>query len=474
MPELAWALLVLAVGHLGVAVGCSLHVLLQDKRPVAQLAWIVVILLVPIVGCGAYLAFGTDRLQLRRLRRRSSYRPATQTPFRPADGVVDAAALDGPAAATLQALSTLSGTLPTMGNRLRLLPDAATFYPALRQEIVGARRQIWLSFFVWRDDEVGRDFVRLLADAARRGVEVRLLLDEMGSRHTDRAMFVPLEEASGRFSWAMTLFPRRNRWFVNLRNHRKIVVVDGHAAFTGGMNIGCEYVFGVDGNDWHDMQVRIEGPAVSQLAATFADDWHFATDEVVTPCARPASRDDGSLVQLVSGGPDDEQSTIARSVEALVSGARERIVLTTPYFVPDEALLAALEVASARGVSVRLLISAETDMGPMLVLSRSFYRPLLAAGVEIREYDGDIHHAKLILVDDDLALVGSINLDVRSFHLNYEVGIAVRDRALVEDIERSLAPHLAASSRVGMEDVLTRPVRQRIRQGCLRLLAPLM
>jgi cardiolipin synthase len=325
---------------------------------------------------------------------------------------------------------------------------------------------------VWRDDEVGQHFLTLLTEAAQRGVEVRLLVDEIGSRPTPRAIFSQLEQAGGRSSWATTLFPRRNRWFVNLRNHRKIVIVDGVTAFTGGMNIGVEYRDGLNGKIWNDLNLRVTGPAVTQLAAVFADDWHFASNERLRPVRTAEPVDDGMPAQLVAGGPDSPLATNARSVQALIASAQHRVTLTTPYFVPDAGLQAALELAAARGVRVRLLVSSETDMGPLLLLSRSYFETLMRVGVEIYEYDEDIHHAKLILVDDAVALVGSINLDIRSFHLNYEVALALYDAALVAELDDYLEQRLGTSTCLDPERFARRGMRTRLLEGALRLLAP--
>lgn len=459
--------------HLVLALLAAGHVVLQDKRPPTQWGWILAVALIPVLGLACYLLLGTDRLWLRRLRRRLHFHPLAADAFR-SRGVIPADAVPAPWDRVYRTLTTLSGTHPTGGNAVEVLADAAAFYPALAAAIDGAREQLWLCFFVWRDDAVGRDFVARLAAAARRGVAVRVLVDEVGSRHTPRRLFRPLERAGGRFSWATTLFPRRNRWFLNLRNHRKIVVADGTEALTGGMNIGCEYVDGVDGNHWNDCQLAIRGPAVTQLAAVFAEDWHFATGERLAVARRADRVVDGVPIQLIAGGPDHSPTTNARALEAVIHAARDTIVLTTPYFVPGEELLAALELATARGVRVRLLVSAETDVGPLLLLSRSYFERLLRAGVEVCEYGDDIHHGKLILVDGALAVVGSINLDVRSLHLNYEIAACIHDPGVVADLDAYLTGRSVGCRVLDRERFARRPLRHRLHESCLRLIAPLL
>lgn len=459
--------------HLVVTLIAAGHVLLQDKQPSVQLAWIFGIAAVPVLGIACYLLIGSDRLLLRRERRRARYRPLGEAAFRPTSILPDGA-LGEHLTPTFRALARLSSVPTAAANEVEILREANEFYPRLRTAIDAAQEQLWLCFYVWRNDRIGREFVQQVAAAARRGVEVRVLVDEVGSGHTPHSLFDELIAAGGRFSWATTLFPRRNRWFVNLRNHRKIVSVDGELAFVGGMNIGCEYVDGVGGNAWNDIQLAVRGPSVTQLSAVFADDWHFATGEKLTVVRRAEPIAGGIPAQLVAGGPDHQPSTTARSVEALIHTARRSVVLTTPYFVPDEGLLFALELAAARGVRVQLYVSAETDMGPLLLLSRSFFPGLLTAGVEVMEYGADIHHAKLLLVDDELALVGSINLDVRSLNLNYEVSLAIPDRGVVGDLKRYLAERTRSCTVLERERFANRPLKERLREGILRLIAPLL
>jgi len=464
----------LAITHVVVAALASCHVVLQDKRPSVQLAWIFGIGTVPVIGAAAYALIGTDRLFLRRERRRARYRALDDPAYAVVGADPDETVVAGERAPMLRAWQRLNGVPPTRGNQVAILSDADHFYDDLARAIDSARRQLWVCFFAWRADDTGRYFLELLTAAAERGVEVRLLVDELGSRTTRTQMFDPLVAAGGSFSWATTLFPRRNRWFLNLRNHRKIVVVDGEEGYVGGMNIGDEYLFGVEGKTWNDLQIRVRGPAVRQMAGVFASDWHFATSQRLQPVGDAAPRDDGFPAQVIAGGPDSPLATNERSLQALIDGARERVLLTTPYFVPDDELLASLELAAARGVHVRLLVSAETDMGPLLLLSRSYFDRLLTAGVEISEYPVEIHHAKIILVDDDVALVGSINLDVRSFHLNYEISLAMIAPPVVASLEDYLDRQLGDCEPIDPEAFARRPLSHRLREGLLRLFAPLL
>ncbi|MFW5829111.1 MAG: cardiolipin synthase [Planctomycetota bacterium] len=461
--------------HLTVAIIATGHLALRRKRPTVQLGWVFALFFLPLLGLFAYMAFGTDRLLLGRLVRRHAARVRDAGSFAIPEAFHASAAHMQHMDSCVRGLGRLNHFTPTLGNRIEALPDAETFYPVLEREIRAAKDHIWLQFYVWRSDDTGRAMIELLVDAIRRGVTVRLLVDEIGSGHTRKIVFEPFIEAGGNFSWTTTLFPRRNRWFINLRNHRKIVVVDGRIAFTGGLNIGDEYIKGMNGNRWHDLHVSAEGPVVRQLAAVFAEDWYFATEEHLSFASeRPVQAADGCLVQVIAGGPERMPSANGLSIAGIVHAARHRLLLSTPFLAPDDSFLDALELAVARGVQVDLLVSAETDMGLMAIIGHSFFPRLIDAGVQVYEYPRDIHHDKIMLIDDDWVLVGSINLDERSFHLNYEVALLLRDPALYQRIDAIAKGHLGDARRWTAEAFARRPLSRRLIEGMLRMLSPVM
>ncbi|HEY9250961.1 MAG TPA: cardiolipin synthase, partial [Rariglobus sp.] len=399
------------------------HLLFRKKHPSATLAWLWGILLFPFAGALLYLAIGTDRLKRKRLRRHASFssaRPArarTAWP-RPALGPHDDA--------LVRQIERLNQIPASQVEEARLLPDADTFYQALLRSIAGARHHIHIQFFIWRADETGKRFLDALVAAARRGVRVRVLLDEVGCLLLPSRYFRPLIEAGGEFSWFLTISPSRNRYLFNLRNHRKLQVIDGTVAFVGGMNIGREYQ-GLDPavGGWRDLQIELTGPVACVLQESFADDWYFATDRHLDDaCYYPPSPRAGPFTALViAGGPDSLHSPVQKSLLALLQHARGRIWLTSGYFVPNSVTLTALQLCAARGVDVRLLISGKSDHPGLLHIGRSYYEELLEAGVRLFEYQASIHHSKTGILDDDWLLVGSANLDNRSMHLNFELNV---------------------------------------------------
>jgi cardiolipin synthase len=283
------------------------HVLLQRKQPLATLAWVWSILLFPLIGPLVYLLIGTERIRRRTREGRLSVRNIVR-PDR-SDDLADFPASSQGAEWNdiLRTLSLINRRTATIENSAEFLLDGGEFYPALEDAIRNARHHVHLEFYIWRKDETGRKFLQLLVDAAKRGVEVRLLLDEIGSMWTGRKFFQPLVEAGGKFSWFSTFAPRRGAFHINLRNHRKLVVADGLLAFAGGTNIGDEYISSFQGGPPHrDAQVRLQGPAVTQVARLFAEDWAYSAqetlkDEVYYPECPPMG---DKIVQIVAGGPD--------------------------------------------------------------------------------------------------------------------------------------------------------------------------
>ncbi|HEY1794362.1 MAG TPA: cardiolipin synthase [Opitutaceae bacterium] len=458
------------------------HLLLLKKRPSATLAWLWAIVFIPFVGAVAYLGFGTDRLKRKRLRRRSLYsaRSARQR-IQPDEEV-------GPSAGVLgrlprrdrQFFSLLAriNQIPTSSaGTVSILRDAAEFYSALEERIATARHHIHLEFYIWNADATGARFLQALVGAARRGVVVRLLLDGVGSHGLAEDLMKELRAAGGRFSWFQSLDPKRNRFFLNLRNHRKLAVIDGASAFVGGMNIGREYE-GLDPElgHWRDVQVEVDGPVVRELQDVFADDWFFATDEKISGPAFfpfPAAQA-RSAMQVVLGGPDRRNEPISKSIVSLLNEASDRVWIATGYFVPDDIILAALELAASRGVDVRLLISERNDHPWLVTVGRSYYGQLLAAGVRIFEYSAGINHAKVMLADGHWAMVGSANLDYRSMRLNFELNLLCHSQERNGELARILEHDFALSQEVDPAVFAGRPFRRKFLEAALRPLSPML
>ncbi|HMD61137.1 MAG TPA: cardiolipin synthase [Opitutaceae bacterium] len=458
------------------------HLLLLKKRPSATLAWLWAIVFIPFVGALVYFAIGTDRLRRRRLKRRSLY-SARSARQRAESGSTDDATtallqrLPRRDRQFLQLISRINRLPASSADALRILRDSSDFYSALEARIREAKHHVHLEFYVWNGDETGERFLRLLSGAARRGVMVRLLLDGVGSHRFTEDRLRDFRAAGGRFSWFQSLDPKRNRFFLNLRNHRKLQVVDGAIAFVGGMNIGREYE-GLDAGlgHWRDVQIEAEGQVVRELQDVFADDWFFATGEKISGAHYfPATEARAQLlVHVVPGGPDRRNEPISKSIVSLLNEASDRVWIATGYFVPDDVILAALELAASRGVDVRLLISERNDHPWLVTVGRSYYGELLAAGVRIFEYSAGVNHAKIILADDRWGMVGSANLDYRSMRLNFELNLLFHSAERNGELALILEQDFGLCQEIDQAAFSRRPFRTRFLEAALRPLSPML
>ncbi|HEY4988810.1 MAG TPA: cardiolipin synthase [Opitutaceae bacterium] len=458
------------------------HLLLLKKRPSGTLAWLWAIIFMPFVGAFVYFLFGTDRLKRRRLRRRHLY-SAGSTRKRDAACSTDEgteallARLPQRERQFLQLLSRVNHLPVSSAGSLRILRDAKEFYSALEARIQGAKHHVHLEFYIWNPDDTGARFLGLLAEAARRGVVVRLLLDGVGSHGFGESHLAELRAAGGQFSWFQSLDPKRNRFFLNLRNHRKLQIIDGTWAFVGGMNIGREYE-GLDPEfgHWRDVQVEADGAVVSELQDVFADDWFFATGEKISaPAFFPVYADESRcLTHVVLGGPDRRNEPISKTIVSLLNHASDRVWIATGYFVPDDIILAALELAASRGVDVRLLISEKNDHPWLVVVGRSYYGELLAAGVRIFEYSAGINHAKVMLADDRWAMIGSANLDYRSMRLNFELNLLAYSVERNRELSAILEHDFRLSQEIDPQVFAKRPFRRKFAEAALRPLSPML
>jgi len=458
------------------------HLLLLKKRPSATLAWLWAIVFIPLLGAVAYVAIGTDRLKRRRLKRRNLFSARPSPKRLPASTTDDAssrllASLPRRDRQFLQLLSRINQLPASSAQSLQILHDAAEFYPALERRIRAAVHHIHLEFYIWQDDATGAKFLALLTEAVRRGVVVRLLLDGVGSHGFAEGLLADYRRAGGHFSWFQSLDPRRLRFFMNLRNHRKLQIFDGRVAFVGGMNIGGEHEgHAAAPGRWRDVQVEAAGSVAGELQEVFADDWFFATGEKISePAYFPrAGAPARHPVHIVLGGPDRRNEPISKSFFSLLNEATDRVWIATGYFVPDDILLAALELAASRGVDVRLLISEKNDHPWLVTVGRSYYGQLLAAGVRLFEYSAGINHAKIAVADGRWAMVGSANLDYRSMRLNFELNLLFHSREHNGLLARILEEDFALCQEVEPVAFARRPFRQKFAEAALRPLSPML
>jgi cardiolipin synthase len=455
------------------------RVVVQRRESAATLAWVLVILLVPLLGALLYAVLGVQRLHRRRTRRRRARQrlDAASVGIR---GAIARFNLGAPGARLL-ALGRLARGFcvdpeeTTAGNAVTVFHDGEAAFQALCAAIRTATRYVHLEYYIFQGDETGRLLLEVLTERARAGIEVRLLVDAVGAWGLPQSAVAPLIEAGGAFARFLPVAIFSRPFSLNLRNHRKIVVIDGEIAFTGGMNIGNEYRSRDPSiGHWRDTHAQVRGPASLRLQEIFAEDWHFATGEnCLGERYWPRAMPEGEvLVEVVESGPDRTAETIYRRLFVAITRAEHRVWLTTPYFIPDRAILVALITAAQRGVDVRLLLPGWSDHRFVLFAGRAQYAPLLEAGVKIHEYGRGMLHAKTMVVDETWVTIGSANMDRRSFHLNWEANLIFLDAALNAAMAERFLHDLAHASPV--TSPYNPPLLQRLGESAAILLAPLL
>jgi cardiolipin synthase len=451
--------------------------LTKKEQPSSTVAWVMTIVLVPYVGGLLFLVFGINRVDRRaRLKVAADRAIERQLPsVTPYQVLPDE--LDDPLSRTLMRLAARVGrTAPVGGNEVRLLTDTRQAFALIEEAIASAEESLHLEYYIWQRDRTGTRLRDLIVSKAREGVRVRFLFDGVGSLFLNNRFLKPMRDAGIRVAAFLPGATVRERWSLNLRNHRKIVVADGRVGFTGGMNIGDEYLgLSRDRGYWRDAHLRVEGPAVLQLQQVFAEDWFFATSEPLTDLALyPDPGEPGNVVaQVVTGGPTGPSNPTRLVLFEAIGQARHSIHLTTGYFVPPLELARALEAAALRGVRVRLMVPGRSSYLWTIYAGRSYYDSLLAAEAEIYEYRRGAMHAKTLTVDGRWSLVGSANLDSRSLMLNFEAGLAIDDPRTADQLERQFDDDVKDCLAIDPDLWTTRPSWRGMAENTFRMFAPL-
>jgi len=455
------------------------RVLLTKKRwPASTVAWLMAIITLPVIGGLFFLVFGIDRMGPRVRRRRAVTATLSRGPSRVGDAQRQTLAGLSEMQQQLMRLAEQVGqTVATVGNRVQLFHHTPPAIAAIRQAIAQAERSIHLEYYIWQPDRIGTELRDLLIDKAKQGVAVRFLYDSVGSLRLTARFLQPMREVGIQVAAFLPGRSLAERWSINFRSHRKIVIVDGAMGFTGGMNIGDEYLgrskhFGY----WRDTHLRLEGPGVLQLQEVFSVDWQAATGEDLSSDELfPPPQDHGRIAaQVVAGGPDCEPSVFHSLMFAAITEARQQITLATSYFVPTPALCEALASAGLRGVHTRVLVSGPVTYWTTYHAGRSFYDELLAAGVEIYEYRRGQQHAKTLTIDRSWSLVGTPNFDPRSVFLNFEVGVVMYDPGTAEELEHHFEEDIKHAVRMDAVEWSRRSTWERLKENTCRMFVPVL
>jgi cardiolipin synthase len=470
--------------HILLVAGIAVRILSRHLPVGTTLAWLIVLFVLPILGPALYLFIGENRLGQKRADR---WRVIHDLYTKWQDGLKQRAAIDWSRLhARAESLAihgeSITGFAALQGHELELLPAWDSFVDALIADIEAAQRTCHLEFYIW--DSAGRvgEIYTALARAAARGVICRVLVDDVGS-----GPFLKSREAEGLRKVGVKvvsslpvgllrmLFVR-----MDLRNHRKIVVIDGEIGYTGSMNLVDPEHFKTTAGlgRWVDAMARLRGPAVEVLNGAFLEDWELETDEgmaiLETADVHSVPEQGNAVVQVVPSGPGLNRASIHQLLLSLLYSAERELVLTTPYFVPDESIMIALVSASRRGVAVTLNVPARLDSVLARYAGAACFDELLAAGVRIARYEPDLLHTKAITVDGRIAVIGSVNIDMRSLWLNFEISLFIYDLAAAARVRALQESYLAESVDVHPAAWRGRPLPERVAEGVLRLLGPML
>ena len=450
-------------------------VMLDNRQPVKTIAWLLVILLIPIIGLLFYYFFGQN------IRREFvlSKKSLDMLMQKVISHYVRQEKYDVPSCfhGLMLLMKRISFAYPFRGYNVKLYTDGNDFLLQLIKDISQARHHVHVEFFIIGDDEVGRLFADTLIDAVRRGVTVRLLYDDVGCWPVSRSYFRRLQSAGVQVQPFQPVHFRRLSHRVNYRNHRKIVVVDGMIGYVGGMNIALRYLRGENGGKWFDLHSRFEGSAVYGLQQLFLLDWYYAATEMINaqeyyPVLQPQETQ-GVQMQIVMSAPFEQWSNMHLAFNHIIQSANKYVYIQTPYFMPTETILESLQIAALRGVKVQLMVPLKPGGFWMTWANESFYGDVLKAGVEIFAYHPGMLHAKALVADDSFCSIGSANMDFRSLNdtfedsaFFYDEEIAMRVKKIFEQARKDCMP-------ITLSMWNSRNRRRRLLESFVRIFSPL-
>jgi cardiolipin synthase len=459
------------------AIVSALEAIINARTAQGAVAWTVSLLTLPYITVPMYLVFGRNRFD-GYLEQREEMETSFAAMERETRNSLAAHVIAPESGMPLyRALAKLARSPATHGNHLDLLINGEQTFDSIVEGMQAAENYILFQFYIIRDDELGKRLGRVLADKARAGVRVYLIYDEIGSRTFPRTrLYKPLVMTGVEVVAFNTTQGRRNRFQLNFRNHRKVVVVDGKTAWIGGHNVGDEYL-GLNKKigDWRDTHTRLRGPAVLGAELTFATDWLWATRSSLDIDWDFNGVAQGECeVMIFPSDPASEFEEAGLMYLQLIVDARQRIWIASPYFVPDRGIISALQLAALRGVDVRLIIPDEPD-GPMVGMANwAFTKELLPAGVKVYRYQGGFMHQKVLLMDDDIAGIGTANFDNRSFRLNFEVTLLARNPDFTRQVSDMLEKDITRSRLVTQAELAAKPRWFPLAMGVARLFSPVL
>jgi len=450
--------------YLTVALSIVISLLLHGAKPSKTLSWLLAVFTVPVGGILLYLLVGRNR-------RKNKLIELKKTSFLglPVPSSLNGVGIDGSYKNLKRLVYTNSQFYPTDNNRLKLLKDGKSTFESIFKALEKAEAQIHLQYYIFEEGELANRLLSLFERKINSGVKVRMIYDGVGSFSLSISYLKKLKKIGVEvYPFLPFKFGRFIR-SVNYRNHRKIIVVDGNIAFTGGINISDKYLKGDPAlGNWHDMHLEIEGTAASDLDCVFATDWYLVSQETIRPLRSLNSKaiiKNGKIVQIVSGGPDDDFPALEQVYFTIINSSKHYIYITNPYIIPGQAIMQALQTAALSGVDVRLMVSENADNRIVSWCVRSYFEPMLKSGIKIYLFPDGFLHSKIIVSDDAVATIGTANLDDRSFEHNYEVNALIYDEAFAILLKEDFLKDSNVSRMQSYQEYLRRPWSGKLKEG---------
>ena len=451
----------------------------ENRNPVKTLAWITVLVLLPVAGIVLYIFFGRSLKHVRMISRKKRRKLIKRDDIKHLMQSQSAAHDELPIKwqQMIKLVNSIQGSPYLANNEVQIFTNGRDKFEAYKHDLLLARNYIHIQYYIIENDNIGNEIATILKQKVQEGVKVRVLYDHVGSFHFDMSYFKKLRRAGvDVYPFMKITFPEfANR--INWRNHRKITVIDGEVGYIGGMNIADRYVTGGKMGHWRDTHLRVKGDVVAAMQVSFAIDWNFMKRELIeesVPVVDPASISNPVGVQLVTGGPTSQWGNMAFVFQKAIENARKSIYIQTPYFLPSDSLLKALQVAALSKVDVRLMIPRKPDSFLLRYASYSYVKQCLDAGIKIYFYEPGMLHAKVVVIDDEFVTTGSTNFDFRSFEHNFEGNLLLYSKDFNQRMTRIMHDDMMQSTRISLRAWRRRSMWQKALESLTRLFGPLL
>lgn len=472
--QISWLYWILIVAYSVTIISIIGIVLSENRNPLKSLAWITVLLMFPIGGIVLYIFFGRSIKNQHMISRRNKRR--LRQSFDPSAFVKTPSCLPEHLRQLVELGRSLCDARYLPGNRIAIFHNGTDKFESLFRDIANAQKYIHLQYYIIEDDELGCRLKDCLIERAKAGVKIRVIYDHIGSLRVKKCFFRQMQEAGIEvypfFRVAFPPFATRINW----RNHRKICVIDGKIGYVGGMNVANRYVNGGNFARWRDTHMRVSGSGVAALQYSFAVDWSFMGHELLeVPVNFEISADeDAAGMQLLTSGPTSEWSNISMLMLKAIGNAKKRVYIQTPYFLPTDSMLRALQAAALAKVDVRVMIPRYSDSAILTYASYSYVMECLRAGIKIYLYNGGMLHSKTMMIDEDFSSIGSANIDFRSFEHNFESTMFIYSRESNAELVGQFMDDLSYSERINLSAWKNRSKLQKAKESILRLLSPVL